>query len=71
MSEVSKLGRTYIRGKAINDDLRSLVIDQIVEMGGDPATGFFQGSYSAVSSKLKLSVERFKKCGRGFVSLAR
>ena len=48
MSEVSKLGQTYIRGTAITDDLRSLVIDQIVEMGGDPATGFFQGSYSAV-----------------------
>ena len=66
MSEVSKLGRTYIRGEAINDDLRSLVIDQIVEMGGDPAAGFFQGSYSAVSSKLKLSVETIQKVWKRF-----
>ncbi len=66
MSEVTKLGRTYIRGKAIQDDLRSIVIDQIVEMGGDTATGFFQGSYNAVASKLKLSVETIKKIWRTF-----
>ena len=35
-------------------------------MGGDPATGFFQGSYSAVSSKLKLSVETIQKIWKPF-----
>ena len=37
MSEVNKLGRSYNRGKAIQDvyDSRSLVIDKIVERGGD------------------------------------
>ena len=61
MSEVNKLGRTYRCGKAIQEDLRCLVVDEIVEMGGDTATGFFEGSYRAVASKLKLSTETVQK----------
>ena len=42
--EVNKHGRTYKRGKAISDELRSMLIDEIVENGGDITTGFIPGS---------------------------
>ena len=66
MSEVNKHGRTYIRGKALHQDFRSIVIDEIVEVGGDIATGFFEGSYSAVASKLKVSSDTIKKIWKAF-----
>lgn len=68
MSEVNKFGRSYNRGKSVQDDLRSLVIDEIVERGGDTATGFFNGSYRAVGSKLKLSSKPVQKIWKKFCS---
>ncbi|CAB4023457.1 Ankyrin repeat domain-containing 34B [Paramuricea clavata] len=60
MGDVNKYGRNYVRGKALSEDMVSLVINEIVDMGGDTATGFFE-QYSAVAAKFKLSPKTMKK----------
>ena len=50
--EVNKHGRTYKRGKAIPDELRSLIIDEIVENGDDITTGFVPGSLGCIVKNL-------------------
>lgn len=52
---VSKNGRSYTSGKALRSDLRTAVIDHIVQQGGDVITGFFQGSYTEVAKHFNLS----------------
>ena len=37
---MTKTGRVYERGRALNNDLRRNVIQDIVENGGDFVTGF-------------------------------
>ena len=39
---VSKKGHLYQRGKSLQNDLRSLIIDEIVNEGGDIVNGYFQ-----------------------------
>ena len=52
----SSLNRTYERGKRISPELFALIIDSIVELGGDPLTGIIpHGVISSVSKKLKLA----------------
>ena len=60
MGDVSKYGRNYARGKALSEDMVSTIIDEIVDIGGDTATGFFE-QYSAVATKFKLSPKTIKK----------
>ena len=52
---VSKKGRTFHSGCAIDHSLRRLVIDYIVSNGGDIQTGFLPGSFASVSTYFKLS----------------
>ena len=51
MAHMSKAGRVYERGKALNDDLRRNIIQDIVEKGGDFVTVFFPGSISEIALK--------------------
>ena len=52
----SSLNRTYKRGKRISPELFALIIDSIVELGGDPLTGIIpRGVISSVSKKLKVA----------------
>lgn len=39
--ELSSKGRTYVRGKALGEEMRCAIIDKIVSLGGDIASGFF------------------------------
>ena len=39
MWTVNSLGRSYINGKALSKDLRSAIVDIIVNEGGDLSTG--------------------------------
>ncbi len=64
--EVNKFGRTYKRGKALSDDLRSLIIDKIVDNGGDIATGFFAGSFENIASEVKTKRDTVKKVWKTF-----
>ena len=40
--EQSSKGRTFLRGKALGEEMRSAIVDKIVSQGGDIASGFFQ-----------------------------
>ena len=52
----SSLNRTYERGKRVPPELFALIIDSIVELGGDPLTGIIpRGVIRSVSKKLKLA----------------
>ena len=58
--EVSGKGQTYFRGKPLDNNFRSLIIDEIVEMGGDIITGYFPGDLETVASKLKITKKAAK-----------
>ena len=45
MAHMNRAGRVYERGKALNDDLRRNIIQDVVEKGGDLVTGYFPGSF--------------------------
>ena len=49
----AKTGRKYILGKALSKDIRSGIIDAIVQTGGDYTSGFFVGNYSDVARKFQ------------------
>ena len=48
-------GRTFLRGKSVGKDTRSLIIDDILSGGGDVSTEFYSGSFRAIGSKYKAS----------------
>lgn len=58
---VSKQGRTFQPGKSLNEDTRKLVIDKIVQKGGDIFTGFFPGSFNQIAQQLNISKTTVKK----------
>ena len=66
--EVSGKGRTYFRGKPLDNNFRSLIIDEIVEMGGDIITGYFPGDLETVASKFKITKKAVKKIWETFCS---
>ena len=39
-------GRRFVRGKALEDDLRSVIVDTILNEGGDVAAGISQTSFT-------------------------
>ena len=51
---VNSLGRSYISGKPLSKDLRSAIIDIIINEGGDPSTGKFNGTYSSVARAVRV-----------------
>ena len=55
MWTVNSLGRSYISGKPLSKDLRSVIVDTIINEGGDPSTGQFNGTYSSVARAVKVN----------------
>ena len=49
MWTVNSLRRSYISGEPLSKDLRSAIVDIIINEGGDPSTGEFNGTYSSVA----------------------
>jgi hypothetical protein len=45
-------GRTHSQGKALDKDLRSLIVDTILFEGGDVTTGYYTGSFRAIERRL-------------------
>ena len=64
--KVSKLGRTYRPGVALDQDMRSLIMDRILHEGGDRVTGYIPRSFCSFSEELKLSVNTITKIWRKF-----
>ena len=60
MAELSACGRLYSRGKALGEDLRRKIIQDIIEKGGDFTTGFFVGSFSAISKENRVKCDTVK-----------
>ena len=45
MLTVSKSSRSYISGKPLSSDLRHIIIDKIIDRGGNPLTMIFPGQF--------------------------
>ena len=56
--KVNKFGQTYRTGIALDQDMRSLIIDRILHEGGDRVTGYIPRSFCYFSEELKLSANR-------------
>ena len=59
--QVSSRGRTFENGKALSDDIRRSIIDEIVLAGGNTVTGYFPGTYEAIATKLRLARSTVRK----------
>ena len=64
---VSQKGRSYHKGKLLQNYLPSLIIDEIVEGGGDIVTGFFPGNLANVARKFKLKPAAHKLTCRAYL----
>ena len=51
-------GRRFVRGKALEDDLRSVIVDTILNEGGDVATGISQTSFRMLGRRYKATCLR-------------
>ena len=51
-------GRRFVRGKALEDDLRSVIVDTILNEGGDVATGISQTSFRTLGRRYKATCLR-------------
>ena len=60
MAELSACGRLYSWGKALGEDLRRKIIQDIIEKGGDFTTGFFEGSFSAIAKENRVKCDSKK-----------
>ena len=63
--EMNTYGRTLHRGKSIEKDMRSLIID-ILSGGGNVSTEYCPGSFKAIGSKYKVSGITKRMEGRPF-----
>ena len=52
---VNKHGRLFAQGKPLSHDLRLLIINKIINNGGNQATGIFPGKYTDIARSLGLS----------------
>ena len=66
MLTVSKSGRFYIPGKPLSSDLRHLIIDKIVEGGGDPLTMIFPGRFVDIANELNVSLATVSKIWKNY-----
>lgn len=64
--QVSRRGRTFENGKALSEDIRRSVIDEIVLAGGNTLTGYFPGTYEAIASKFRLARSTVRKVWRNY-----
>ena len=63
---MSRVGRVYERGKALNEDLRRKIIQDVVEKGGDLVTGYFPGSFTEIALKNRTTYNTVKKIWKQF-----
>ena len=66
--ELSKCGRLYDRGKAIQADLQRKIVQDIIEESGDFVTGFFPGLFSVIADKNRVKYDTVRKIWKEFVA---
>ena len=62
----NKFGRVYERGKAISQDIKNNIIQDIVEKGGDITTGYFPGRFAEVALKHRVKADTVRKIWKCF-----
>ena len=62
---LNKFGRLYERGTAISKDLKTSIIQHIVEQG-DITTGYFPGSLTEVAVKHRAKTDTIRKIWKCF-----
>jgi hypothetical protein len=70
---LSSKGMTFIRGEALGEEMRCAIVDKIMNLGGDMATGFFPGSFIEVANHFQIWPETVRKvwilvCSEGTVN---
>lgn len=66
MFQVSKSGRCYRNGRAVDSDLRRLVIDKCLAAGGDRISGDLPTPFTTVANEVKLCSNTVSKIWRRF-----
>ena len=66
MAHMTKTGRVYERGRALNNALRRNIIQDIVENGDDFVTGFFPGNFSEIALQNRTKYDTVKKIWKQF-----
>ncbi|CAB3986695.1 Ankyrin repeat domain-containing 34B [Paramuricea clavata] len=64
--KVNASGRSYRNGMALSDDMRSLIIDEIVKEGGDRVAGYMPVTYTEIARRLSVSRQSVKKIWQQF-----
>ena len=63
---VRKKGRSFIRGKSVDDDVRGSIIDSIIAEGGDPVSGYFPGQLKEVADRYRVTSPFVSKLWKSF-----
>lgn len=63
---VNRFGRSYRTGVALSQDMRTMIIDRILQEGGDRASGYVPKSIRYFSEELQLSHNTVAKVWRQF-----
>ena len=58
---MNAFGRTFSGGKPVDNDLRSLLRDHMLGVGGDYSTGYFPGKFGDVASRYKVNRKTVEK----------
>ena len=69
MWKVSSRGRLYRSGKPLSSDLRSSIIDKIIERGGNTTNGYFPAGYVDITNELNLSPQVVSKIWKQFAQM--
>ncbi|CAB4032460.1 PREDICTED: uncharacterized protein LOC107354946, partial [Paramuricea clavata] len=60
------LRRSYHSGKALDTDLRHLIIDECINSGGDTISGYLPVTYVSVASQFNVAVSTVSKIWENF-----
>ena len=64
---LNERGRTFESGnKALSNDLRRSIIDEVVLAGGNIVTDYFPGTYQAVATKFRVARSTVRKVWKNF-----
>ena len=68
MQTVSGKGRSFVNGKALSKELRTLMVDKIISEGGNPLTGeFTNSSYSEIGRSVRVCHAAVAKIWKQFL----
>ena len=68
MWKINKHGRTYKNGQSLSADFRMLIIDNIIQGGGNRYTGeVLHGLFTSVASSLKVSKQTVTNVWQRFI----